>query len=152
LRHTPQACASMRDMARIITLILLMQSLISCAQDEGDRIKIERINSFVKDNIVLSSQEYAIYFLTDKYMVIEQANDSLIVSYLSEKSGFEGSSNYDGEILQTLFSRELFASPFHVYMGNDFNSSCVGSLLYLSLYDANQIVSEFLLPSILHFA
>jgi len=136
-------------MKRIITLILLAQSFICCAQEKSDRVNLARINSYVKDNMTISSSTYAIYSLGDKYLVITQSNDSLTISYLSENLGFEGSSKYDGEILQTLFSDEFSASPFFVYMGDDFKGSCVESLTYLSVYDSNQMVSEFLLPSIL---
>lgn len=126
-----------------------MQSLMCCAQEESDRVNIQRINSFVKDNMTISSSKYAIFSLRDKYIVITQSNDSLTVSYLSENSGFEGSSKYDGEVLQTLFSDEFLGSPFYVYMGDDFKDSCVESLMYLSVYSGNQLASEFLLPSIL---
>ena len=133
----------------IFSLVLLVQSLMSCAQEGSDRDNIKRINSYVKDNIAISSSTYAIYSLRDKYLVITKSNDSLIVNYLSESSGFVGTSKYKGNVLQTLFSDKFLGSPFNVYMGDDFKGSCIESLVYLSIYDANQLVSEFLLPSVL---
>ncbi|MEM9859101.1 MAG: hypothetical protein AAF843_17205 [Bacteroidota bacterium] len=135
-------------MKNIFLSALLVLSFTSCAQEQNENI--ERINSFIEDNIEISSSQFAIYFLRDKYIVITQSGDALIVNYLSEKSGFESSEPYKGEILQTLFTKKFLGSTFQVvYMDDQFKSSCVGSLMYFSVYDSDRVVSEFLLPSIL---
>lgn len=138
----------MRHLIFIILLVLFVKSVYS--QTDFDRVQIEKITKFIDKNINQDLDNYILFNINDKYLVIDKQNVNK-VHYLSDKKGYESCKVDRSEIIKEVFlSKQTIRKDVKAYSEDDYSDSCPSTFIYFAINDDNNNnIFEFHLPLML---
>lgn len=136
-------------MKTLLFLLVLFISNCCFGQSKIDLINIAKIDSIVYANVEISSKNsYLIYSIKDKIIVIDSCKREVVYLNREESNQMLDVKELSHENTVKLFEDKNIKKSKN-YSNNDYDNSCIGSYVYLSIIKNKEKYFEFNLPFML---